>query len=218
MMKNLLCKDFKLGISPFFYFLPVLTGALMLIPGWLYFIVLMYFCFITVPNMFATYKVQNDLMLSIMMPVTKKDIVKSRMLSVISLELLHIMIAVFFAIINNNLYDSAKFIFLEPNIAFFGLIFIMFALFNIIFFPMFYKTAYKYGAPVIVSNAAIIIFASVVELLALFNPSINMYLRGSYASSVYLQVGILGGGVLIFIISAIIAYKISVKRFCKVDI
>lgn len=217
-MKNLLCKDFKLGISPFFYFLPVLTGALMLIPGWLYFIVLMYFCFITVPNMFATYKVQNDLMLSIMMPVTKKDIVKSRMLSVISLELLHIIIAVFFAIINNNLYDSAKFIFLEPNIAFFGLIFIMFALFNIIFFPMFYKTAYKYGAPVIVSNAAIIIFASVVELLALFNPSINMYLRGSYASSVYLQVGILGGGVLIFIISAIIAYKISVKRFCKVDI
>lgn len=217
-MNNLLYKDFKLGISPFFYFLPVLTGALMLIPGWLYFIVLMYFCFITVPNMFATYKTQNDLMLSIMMPVTKKNIVKSRMLSVITLELLHIIIAVFYAIINKNLYNNATYIFLEPNIAFFGLVFIMFALFNIIFFPMFYKTAYKYGAPAIVSNAAIIIFASVVELLALFNPSISMYLKGPDVNSIYSQVGILGGGVIIFIISAIIAYKISVKRFGKVDI
>ena len=50
-MYNLLMKELKLGVSPFFYILPLLTGALMLIPGWLYFIVLLYFCWITVPNM-----------------------------------------------------------------------------------------------------------------------------------------------------------------------
>ena len=39
-MYNLVMKDLKLGVNPWFFVLPFLTGALMLIPGWIYFIVL----------------------------------------------------------------------------------------------------------------------------------------------------------------------------------
>lgn len=55
-MYNLVMKDLKLGLNPMFFVLPVLTGALMLVPGWLYFIVILYFCWITIPIMFAGYK------------------------------------------------------------------------------------------------------------------------------------------------------------------
>lgn len=215
-MKSLLYKDLRLAIHPFYYILPVLTGALMLIPGWLYFIVLMYFGFISLPNMFASFKTQNDLTFSMMMPVRKKDIVKSRFISVLTLELLHIVIAIVYAVINKQIYNNFRYFFLEPNVAFFGLVFIMFGLLNIVFFPMFYKTSYNYGVPVIVANAVIIVFATAVELIALFNTGIKGYLRS--AEHITVQFGILGGGIVFFVLFTIIAYRISIIRFEKVDI
>ena len=72
-MYNLVMKDLKLGVNPWFFALPLLMGALMLVPGWLYFLVPLYFCWITIPNMFVGFRTQNDLMFTTMMPVTKKD-------------------------------------------------------------------------------------------------------------------------------------------------
>ncbi|WP_347835830.1 hypothetical protein [Gracilibacillus sp. JCM 18860] len=42
-MYNLVMKDFKLGINPWFLAMPFLLGALMLIPGWIYLLVPQYF-------------------------------------------------------------------------------------------------------------------------------------------------------------------------------
>ena len=74
-MYNLLLKEVRLGANPFFFLLPLITGALMMVPGWLYFIVPLYFCMITSPNIFGGYKSQNDLMFTSMLPVNKKNVV-----------------------------------------------------------------------------------------------------------------------------------------------
>ncbi|MBN2852541.1 MAG: ABC-2 transporter permease [Clostridia bacterium] len=212
-MTNLLYKEFKLTINPFFYILPFLTGALMLIPTWLYFFVLLYFCFITVPNFFANSKAQNDVSFSVLMPVRKSDIVKARILSVISLELLHMVTAVIYAVIHNKIYKMENF-FLNPNIAFFGISFMMFALFNVILFPMFYKNAYQYGAAVGVSTGAAFVFTSCVELLVVFSPGVQSVLEGNTVS----QLLVLAAGIVSFILTAYIAYRLSSQRFEKVDI
>jgi len=117
-MFNLLYKEFKLAVHPFYYILPVITGALMLIPQWIFFLVPLYFCFITVSNLFAVYKSNNDLSFSIMLPVSKKDIVKARMTSIMILQLLQISMAVLFAILNHVLYKSDNFGF-DTNAALF---------------------------------------------------------------------------------------------------
>jgi hypothetical protein len=212
-MKNLLYKEFKLTISPFFYILPILTGALMLIPSWLYFFVLLYCCFIAMPNIFGNSKSQNDINFSILLPVRKKDIVKARIISIVAIELLHLLFAVVFAIVNSEIY-SQPFFFLSPNIAFFGLALIMYAIVNVVFFPIYFKTAYKYGAPTIISTVAAFVFAATVELLALFNSSVKMYLQGSDIQ----QLGILFISVIVFILLTLIAYKISTKKFEMVDV
>lgn len=218
MMKNLLYKEFRLSISPYAFGLPLLTGALMLIPGWLYFLVFMYFGFITVPNLLAGFKTQNDMAFSVMLPVSKRDIVKSRIISFVLLELLHIVVAAVFAIINSRIYSSWTFFFLDPNVAFFGLVLIMLALFNVILFPMYYKTGYKYGIPLILSSIVMIGYAAGVELLTIYNPTVHLYLKGAKSGNMLLQYGILGGGIAIFIITAIVAYYLSIKRFESVDI
>lgn len=217
-MYNLLLKELKLGVSPFFYFMPFLTGALMLIPGWLYFLVILYFCFITIPNMFAGYKTQNDLIFSRMMPVTKKDIVKARVSVIVILEVLHIIVAMIFGMINLRLYPNMNYIFFAPTLGFWGLCFIMLAIFNIIFIVMYYKTAYKYGSATLLSTAAAILFAVGAEWLGIQNSFVNDLLKGTGADNLATQLSILTMGIGIFALFTIIAYYIAIKRFEKVEI
>ncbi|WP_138755381.1 ABC-2 transporter permease [Paenibacillus sinopodophylli] len=217
-MYNLLIKELKLGVNPFFYALPFLTGALMLIPGWLYFLVILYFCFITIPNMFAGYKTQNDLIFSSMMPVTKKDIVKAKIGVIVILELLHIVIAMLYGILTLKLYPHMKYFFFAPTLGFWGLCFVMLAIFNIIFISIYYKTAYKYGAAAFVSITATMLFAGGAEWLSIQNSYFYDLFKGSGTDNVAVHLSILIAGIVIFAIFTMIAYYIANKRFEKVEI
>lgn len=216
-MYNLLLKELKLSVHPFFYVLPFLTGALMLIPGWLYFLVILYFCFITVPNVFAGYKTQNDLMFTSMMPVTKKDMVKAKISFIVILELLHVVVALIYGLISVRLYPDLTYYFFAPSLGFWGLCFVMLAIFNIIFITIYYKTAYKYGAAAIASISAAILFAGGAEWLGIQNSFVNELFKGTGADNWVTQLSILIAGIVIFAIFTIIAYSIAHKRFEKVE-
>jgi ABC-2 type transport system permease protein len=217
-MYNLLLKELKLGVNPFFYVMPFLTGALMLVPGWLYFVVFLYFCFLTIPNMFAGYKTQNDLLFSIMMPVTKKDIVKAKVAVIVILELLHIITAVIYGVFHTKLYPDFIYFFYSPTIGFWGLSFIMLGVFNIIFISMYYKTAYKYGAATIAGIIGAMLFAGGAEWLGIKNPYVFNLFKGSGADNNAIHLIILIVGILVFAIFTYIAYQIAIKRFEKVEL
>jgi ABC-2 type transport system permease protein len=217
-MYNLVLKDLKLGVNPWFFVLPLIMGGLMLIPGWVYFLVPLYFCFITIPNMFGGFKSQNDLMFSTMMPVIKTDIVKSRIIVVVILELMHLLVAMIFSIFTFRLYPHLTYIFYPPHMGFWGLCFVMFAVFNILFLSIYYKTAYKYGAATTVSSMAAILFAGVAQWAGIQNAWVNDIFYGSGTDNTVLQLSILSAGIVIFIAFTLIAYRIAVKRFLRVEI
>jgi ABC-2 type transport system permease protein len=217
-MYNLLMKEFKLGGNIFFYALPFLTGALMLIPGWLYFLVILYFTFITIPNLLGGYKSQNDLIFTNILPVRKKDMVKAKLLFIVILELLHIVTAVIYGIISTHLYPNLTYYFFAPTLGFWGLCFVMLAIFNIILIPMYYKTAYKYGTATLASITAALLFAGGAEWLGIQNPLVYDLFKGAGAESLTVQLSILLAGIAIFAIFTIIAYYMANKRFEKVEI
>jgi len=217
-MYNLVMKDLKLGVSPWFFIMPVLTGALMLVPGWIYFIVLLYFCWITIPNMFAGFRAQNDLMFTTMMPVTKKDIVKARVSVIVVLELLNIVIAMIFGIINVRLYSDFTYTFFAPSMGFWGLGFAMLAIFNLIFIPMYYKTAYKYGGALWASLTGAMLFAGAAQWLGIANAKVSDVFNSTGGDYAGLRLLILVAGIAIFIAFTLIAYRIAVKRFLQVEI
>jgi hypothetical protein len=212
-MKSLLYKEFHLAIHPLFYLMP-LFGALLLIPEWTYFIALMYFFWMTVPNIFSIGKAQNDIGFCTMMPVRRSDIVKARILSIVILETLQIIVAVVFAVINLAIYPKGNFL-LDTNMTFIGCVFIMYGVYNIVFFPMFYKTAYKIGAPVIAAISASVLFAAGVELLLIFVPVLKIFDGKEHMLA---QLPVLAGGIIVFILLNIAAFKISSKRFINVDL
>ncbi|GGD97666.1 ABC-2 transporter permease [Paenibacillus nasutitermitis] len=217
-MYNLVMKDLKLGVNPMFFVFPFVIGALMLIPGWLYFLVPLYFCWITIPNMFAGFRTQNDLMFTTMMPVSRKDIVKARVTVIVILEILHLVIAMIYGMITLRLYPHLTYYFFAPHMGFWGLCFVMLALFNMIFISMYYKTAYKYGGATTASITATMLFAGVAQWIGTQNSVISDTFNGSGVDNTALQISILIAGIVIFIAITMIAYRIAVKRFLKVEI
>ena len=215
-MKNLIYKEFKLSIHPLFSLVPLLS-ALILIPHWLYFIAMSYVFFITISNIFTSSNAQRDIEFSVMLPVKKEDIVKSRFISIMFVELVQIATAIIFAVLNYYLYPDGN-MFMEPNAAFFGFVLIMYALFNAIFLPMFYKTGHKVGLPAILATLIAIIFAAIVEVSVLLIPALNMAFDSRNSDMLIYKLILLGLGIVIYFATGIIAYKVSAKRFEAIDI
>jgi len=212
-MKNLLHKEFRLSIHPFYYVLPAILGALMLIPQWLFFLVPLYFCFISLPNLMSIYKSNNDIAFSVILPVAKRDIVRGRITAFVLLELMHVAWAVVFALINRSIYAVENFSF-NLNIAFFGITLILFGIVNIVVFPIFYRTAYRFGFAVIAANIAALIFAAGAELLVVFSERARILMEQRLDT----QLITLAAGIALFVILTVVSYRISADRFEQVDV
>lgn len=217
-MYNLVVKDLKLGVNPMFFVLPLLLGTLMLIPGWIYFIVIMYFFWISMPSIFAQFRAQNDLLFTAMMPVTKTDMVKARVSVIVILELLHIGFAMIFGWFTIRLYPNVDNIFITPHLGFWGLCLVMLAIYNLFLFPMYYKTAYKYGLAQIAATTVAIVFAGVAQWLAIQSSYLSDIFYGPGADNTALQTSILVAGAVIFIAFTWMAYRMALKRFLRVEI
>ncbi len=212
-MKNMLYKEFRLTISPLFY-LFLLFGALLLIPQWPYLIALMYLFFMAVPNIFTTAKAQGDIDFSASLPVRRGDIVRARIMSIVILEVLQVIVAAVFAAINLSIYPQGNFL-IDTNAAFFGIAFIMYGIHNVILFPMFYKTAYKIGVPTMAAIIVAVLFAVAAEAAVQLVPALRV-LDGTLNTWVHYVT--LLGGIVIFVLLNLLAARISVKRFERVNI
>lgn len=208
-MKNLVYKELTLSIHKFFYLLPVLLACLLMIPQWIYLIVFMYFFWISVPQIYSAYLAQQDYDFTTVLPVKKGDIALSKGYSLIILELIHIFLAVIVGVIHNLVYGSFNF-FLDVSPAFFGYAFIMFALFNIIFLPLYFRTAYYFGKPLIYGIIAATIFGVGLELLALLVPWASKILDNP---DMLYQLGMLLFGIVVFGGLNWVALQRSVKNY-----
>jgi ABC-2 type transport system permease protein len=215
-MINLLYKEFRLVIHPLWH-LMALCGALLLIPNWVYFMALMYFLYIAVPTIFAIAKAQNDVSFSVLLPVRKCDVVKARLVSMSALEIQQIIVAAAFVAMNISLFPKGNLL-IDANVAFLGCVFVMYGIFNVIFFPMFYKTAYKIGVPILAALSATFLFAGLVHTLILLIPAVNHLLEGVNRAALVRQVPVLAVGMLLFALLTCLAYWRSAKNFEEVDL
>lgn len=215
-MKNLLYKEFRLVINSL-YFLTVLFGALLLIPQWPYFLAMLYLFFFIVPNVFTNAKAINDTGFTMMLPIRKRDVVKARVISVATLELAQIVSAVPFAFLSMSFYPYGNML-IDANLAYLGFVFMMYGIFNVIFLPMYYKTAYKMGWALTFAITASVLFASAVEVLVAAVPAANHAFDGLSGDALIRQLPVLGAGILLFALLTVLAYWKSVTNFEKVDL
>lgn len=208
-MRHLLYKELTLNINKFFFILPILLGALFMIPNWIFTFVFMYFIWITVPQIFSAYSSQRDYSFISMLPVKKKDVVTSKVFAIFTLELVHLVFGAVFAIIHILVYGSWNFM-MDINLSLFAVVIATFGIFNVIFLPQYFRTAYKFGKPLIIGAVVTVLIVGFFEFAAIKIPFVYNITESSNGLT---QLLVLLSGIVIASVLSFIALKRSIKNY-----
>jgi hypothetical protein len=168
----------------------------------------MYFFWISVSQIYSGYIAQEDYSFTAMLPVSKKDIANSKALSLFIVEGLHVVTGLILGIVHNLIYGSTNF-FLDINFAFFGIVLVMYSLFNIIFLPLYFKSAYYFGKPVIYGVVITLIYAFIME----YGVIKYEFMRNIFEGTIYVQTIVLIIGIVLTVILNYIAVVKSRKNY-----
>lgn len=215
-MKNLLYKELKLAVHPSILIFPFI-GMLLLIPAYPYFVAFVY-TFIGFGNLFMMGKTNQDIFFTVSLPIRKKDAVTARFYTIAAIELLQIAVAIPFAIISSIINPQGNAVGIDANFALFGFVFIMYAIFNAVFLPLFYKTAYKIAMPLFLAIAPVSVFIVGVEIAVQTVPFLKNSLDTPQAGRMIPQLLVLIAGILIFVLANVLACKKAARNFDKVDL
>jgi len=225
-MWKLLKKEFLLSLNPNVIIMGLL-GITIAIPSYPAFVGFFYIlgglCSI-MPRAAA----DKDLEYTAMLPIPKHQVVVSKLLLFIALELGTVLFTVPFAVLRVLVFDPqlfaaaqgdelASMISMEPSLSTFGFAFLIFGIYNILFFPWFYKNPSKINAPQLVSTLITMVISIVFMAVSMAIPALNFE---ALQTPLYLgiQLGILVGGLLIGGLLTFLAAKLASKHFEKVDI
>src|SRR5574344_259589 len=213
--KALINKEFKLAIHPT-SLLFLSLSFMMLIPNYPLYVTFFY----NGLRIFFTClqgRENNDIFFSLILPVSKKDVVKARFCLVVIIEILQMIIAIIAALFRTICLKLPNNAGMDANIAFFGFSFILLGIFNYTFFTQFYKNTDKVGKAFVVSSIFVWVYILLVEGLSFAVPFFHNILDTLDPANIYPKIVILVLGLIIFILLTILAEKKSIKSFEKLD-
>ncbi len=215
-MKKLLKKELLLSFHPTAAIF-VAMAAMVLIPNYPYYVSFFY-AGLAVFFTCITGRENNDVFFSMMLPISKKDIVKARYGYVLLIELTQILLAVGFALIKSVLQFPANSAGIEANMAMFGVALFMLSIFNLIFFAIYYRNVKKPGVAAIFASVAYFLLLGIFEVLVFIIPFARDKIDTFDPLFWEYKLIILAVGVVSFIVINILSYLSSVKNFSKQDI
>lgn len=217
-MRTLINKEFCTVLKPYMFFF-VLLPLLLLLPSYPYFIALG-FMIQGVFLYFNETRTNNDILFTSLLPVSRNRIVLVKHIGVAMLELSTLLFAVPFAIVSSYvLYPTTgNFAGLDANMTLFGCVLFEYAVLNLIFLPKYFKTTQKIGVPLLYGLIAFVAIQLVVEVLVAVVPQINYALEGVASETAGYRAIVLVVGVIAYIVSSILSYKLSCKNFENVGL
>lgn len=210
---NLLYKELRLAAHPTLCIF-ILLGCLVMAPNYPYSTIFLYGClapYIT----FCNGREQRDIAFTAALPIKKSDVVKGKYMLFIMAELLQIVVSMLFATLRIQ-FGIHTILGMEVNVTYYGFGFLIFAVFNLLFFTNFYKDAYRVGRSFIIAIFPTLLLMIVMECMA--HIPVLSWLNSSDTSYYVYQLPILGFGILCYTLMNLIAYRISIKRFERVDL
>ena len=210
-MMQCLYKDLRLAAHPTLYIF-VFLGALVIVPSYPYSLVFFFGClspFITMMYGRET----NDIYYMALLPIEKRKIVTSKCFLFVVTQLSQLLFSIPFAILHAIYLSQSNMVGLNPNISYYGFGFLIYAIFNFIFLTEFFKTAYKTGKAFIFGIIPAVICMIAMEILPVTN-----WLNSTVSFDLLLQLPILGGGIICYVLSMIFTNIIAVRQFEKVDL
>ena len=150
---KLLMKEWKLCMHPMGYFM-LLCSALILVPGYPYGVSCFYLG-LAIYFICLTARENHDAVYTLTLPVSRRDAVRARILFCAVLQAADLLLMGAFILVKNligNLPNPAG---LDAGVALLGEGAILFAVFNMIFFPLYYRNINKPGVAFLAASAAV---------------------------------------------------------------
>lgn len=215
-MKHLLRKELLLTMHPTAPIFLALS-AMVLIPSYPYEVIFFY----TTLAIFFTCmngRENNDVVYTLTLPVAKKDIVKARFAFAILLQLAQMLLLIPFAQLRGKMPMGGNAAGLDANIVLFGLGFLLYGVFNLVYFPRYYREVYKVGTSFLWGSLATFIVITAAQVAVHAVPFVRDALDTPDPQHLAAKCIALAVGLLLFVLLTAFAYKKSVQNFVALDL
>ncbi len=216
-MKALMKKEFLL-LNPVFYF-GYLAVLLLLLPTYPATITFFLPLTISINSYVACISENNDMTFSSLIPISKKEYVKSKLFMTIFFEVTFMLLSLPILLLKQYLFSTDMMLAipgLDSILSIFGCSFLSYGIYNLCLWPLYIKTAPKrYLAtllPIFVSFACFSFFGIVLAYL----PSVGEAL--DFGGNILYQILYLLVGLLCFILLNLFTYQVSLDKMEKKDI
>lgn len=215
-MKTLIAKELQLVLHPATVVL-VALGLLVLIPSWPYTVILFYACLSVFFNTLNA-RETHDMDYTFPLPVSRSDMVSARVLVVVGVEV--VLVAIMFLVsLARPVLGMSDFVVvgMPLNLAFFGFAFVIFALFNAVFFPLYYRDTMKVGFPFLVACVPTVVVGLALEVAPHVVPLFRDCLAAAGSECLVAKAIVLAVGIAVFIGATMVTLRVSQKVFSRVD-
>ena len=213
---KLLMKEWKLCMHPTGYIM-LLCAALILVPGYPYGVSCFYMG-LAIYFICLTARENHDAAYTLTLPVTRREAVKARILFCTALEVADLLLMGVFILIKNAIGNMPNPAGLDAGLALIGEGLIIFALFNMIFFPMYYRDINKPGKAFLFASSAVFLWI-ILEVVGSYTvPFIRDVLDQPDPRNMSDKALFTFGGLALFIAGTARSIQASAKRFEEQDL
>ena len=208
-MKLLMKKEWKLTVTPV-PLLFLLLSALVLVPSYPYYVTFFYNA-LGIFLMLQAARENRDVYYMALLPLTKRDLVRARFSTIVTLQLLQALVCVPFMLLRRSYAEINNPVGIEANLALMGL-------FDLVFLPMHYKNGYDLGKPFVISSIMLFVAIVLLEALDHIVPYLKTVCESYTPADLVRQLPVLLGGMAVYALEVLLAYRKSAARFEKVDL
>lgn len=215
-MSKLLKKEILLSMHPITPLMLVLS-AMVMIPNYPYTVM---FFYMTLAVFFTCMmgRENQDVIYTMTLPVAKKDIVKARISFVAILEMLQMLLMVPFSILRQSVNPMGNEAGMDANIALIAEGFLLFGIFNLMFFHSYYKNVDKVGVSFVKATVVFFVLVVVDVIATHAIPFVRDYLDTPDPEYLMYKLIALAVGVVVYLVMTIWVCRTSIKNFEKQDL
>lgn len=215
-MKNLIYKELRLA-TPLLTFLFLAFSLMTFIPGYPILCGAFFMSF----GIFQAYQLgreDNDILYCVLLPVSKRDVVKGKYLSAVILQLAGFALCAVFTLIRMRFMADAPVyesnFMMNANLIYLAFVLLIFAVFNHIFIGGFFKSAYAVGKPFVIFVVMNFLIIGIAETLHHL-PGMGWVNAQDFSLR---HIIIFIGAVLVYSVLTTFSCIISQNRFEKIDL
>lgn len=218
-MLNLIKKEIALCLHPTaFIFLSF--ALLVFVPNYPYEVIFFFSCLSVFFCCMMT-RENGDIAFSCALPVKKEHIPLAKMLVVIGLQCIILLLAGIIGAVKGAVLPAEQYVNqagISANIVLSGNGAILLGIFNLMFFPRYFKKPDKIGVPFVIGAIVVFLLIGVFIVLRWATPLYSITLNGRNSENTGAKAVALIIGFAVYIVLSVISCKLSMKHFQKTDV